>query len=464
MINHRYHIVRKLGEGGSGQVFLVEDTLKQHRQSAMKILHQEEGSEGVAAEQFKREVSILATLNHPNMVRVFDFGIVRQAADRSLKGCRFLTMEYVHGVTADAWCRGLHSDRERALHLTHVVLQALEVLAYVHRQGIIHFDIKPDNLLLMPGGEKANGLPLLKLTDFGFSIKNDGPHEFPLRGTLEYTAPELLRREPFDHRIDLYSLGATLYQLMEDRCPFEAGEAVELIKKVLTTEPEFRRSAGVSFAPLLPLLQRLLQKDPTHRFPSAREATRVLLTGAEKTSATVFDHVAKPGFVGREDEKKRIGGAISSLGMDRPEKPEVAILILGPEGFGKTALLAEMVRSARASDVPVMEASTSTLEVPFGAVLPMLGLLRAEVRSRSDDGVELIEKFGDVIDEQSPVRAGGSHEGQSRWMLERDKTIESQARFIIQASLLFPFMLVVDDVDLLDSESTEVLKIAVRAQ
>ena len=355
MINHRYRIVDKLGEGGSGQVFLVEDTLKRCQQSAMKILHREGPSRGLAGEQFRGEASILATLHHPNLVRVYDFGFVRKAEDRSLQDRHFLTMEYIDGVTVDNWYSGLRSDTDRALHLRHIILQALEVLDHIHRQGIIHFDIKPDNLLLISGGEKEHDLPLLKLTDFGFSITKEAALELPLRGTLEYTAPELLRREPFDHRIDLYSLGATLYQLIEGRCPFEAGDPVDLIKKVLTTDPEYGVSSGPGYVGFLPLLKGLLHKDPSLRYQSAGEAASALVAGAERPLATAFDHVPSPVFTGRENEKKQIGAAISSLGREHPERPEVALLILGPEGIGKTALLTEMIRFARASDVPVLD-------------------------------------------------------------------------------------------------------------
>jgi tetratricopeptide (TPR) repeat protein len=443
-------------------VYLVEDVLKEGRQSAMKILHGQDRSDRVADEQFRDEVSILAVLRHPNLVQVFDFGMIRGSDDAALQGRHFITMEYIRGVTVGEWFRGLRTDKDRALLLRHVILQALDVLAYVHRQGIIHFDIKPDNLLLIAGDEQDHDKPLLKLTDFGFSIRKDTALEFPLRGTLEYTAPELLRRDPFDHRIDLYSLGVTLYQLIENCCPFEAGDPVELIKKVLTTEPEFHRSADVNYAPFLPLLRRLLQKDPSRRFDSAGEAEGFLRPGSERATATAFDHVAKPGFVGREKERKQIGAAISSLGAGHPEKPEVAILILGPEGIGKTALLTEMVRCARALDVPVIEVTKALRDVPFGAVFAFLPFLRAEILSRSAQGVELMDKFAGVIETASRTRGENSKELQEERSSERETTIESLARFINQASVLFPLVVAVDDVDIMDPESREVLNMAVR--
>jgi serine/threonine protein kinase/tetratricopeptide (TPR) repeat protein len=462
MINYRYRKLKKLGEGGSGEVYLVEDTLNQRRQSAMKILFGGDRSDRVAGEQFRNEVSVLATLHHPNLVRVYEFGTIRQCDDPALQGRHFFTMECVIGPTVLEWWRNQRTRHDRLVHLKRIVLQALGVLSYVHRQGIIHFDIKPENLLLLSSGEKDDQFPLLKLTDFGFSAKQKAALDFPLRGTLEYTAPELLRHEAFDYRADLYSLGATVYHLIEDRCPFEAGDPVELIKKVLTTEPEFHRCAEQEYSSMLPLLTNLLQKDPAHRYQSAAEAANVLLENEQPATALAFDWLSKPSFVGREKEKESIGSAVASLRDDPAGNPRVAIVVEGPEGFGKTALLNEMARVARATDVPVFDVSVLQRNLPFSGILSLLPLLRAEGMSRSIEGRELMRRFAEVIDGGSGSEDEHRKDLQVTWLREREKVVEAQARFINQISLLFPFMLIVDDAHLLDPESEEVLRIAAR--
>ena len=462
MINFRYRTLRKLGEGGGGEVFLVEDMLKERRQSAMKVIHGGDRSDPVADEQFRNEVSVLAALHHPNLVRVSDFGMIRHSGGAALEGRRFFTMEYLEGSTLLEWWRAHRDTHDGLLQLKHILLQALSALSYVHQRGIIHFDVKPENLLVISDGKDDDQFPLLKLTDFGFSAGPETTLESPLRGTLEYTAPELLQHEAYDNRVDLYSLGATVYHLIEDRCPFEAGDPVELIKKVLTGEPEFRRFRKTEYSSLFPVVTNLLKKDPAHRCKSAGEAARILLDDDREAGTLSVDRLPRPGFVGREAEKEVIGSAIASLGNDPSGNPCAAIEVEGPEGIGKTALLDEMARVARAADIPVFEVTVTQRDLPFGGVLSLLPFLRAEGMSRSAEAGALAERFRDVIGGGSDLEDAPAKELQILWMKEKDKAVEALGQWISRMSSLFPFVLIVDDAHLLDQESREVLRVASR--
>jgi len=462
MINYRYRRLEKLGEGGSGQVFLVEDTLDQGRQLAMKILHAAAGSDPAADRQFRDEAAVLASLQHPNIIRVFDFGVIRREDDATLLGRWFFTMEYLHGLTALDWWRCHQSHPDRVEHLKQVVLQVLGVLGYVHRQGIIHFDIKPDNLLLISGGGDQDQIPLVKLMDFGLSAKQGAMLDFPLRGTLEYTAPELLSHETYDHRVDLYSLGVALFELIEDRCPFVAEDSVDLIKKVLTAEPAFHRCAEQEYSSMLRLLSMLLRKDPPRRCASAAEAARLLLEEDRGATALAFERVPKPTFVGRKEERERISSAVAALGGTGTEASQAAIVLAGPEGIGKTALLNQVMRVAQATDTPVLEVAVGERDLAFSAMLSLLPRLRAEGMTRSGECAETVQRFADVIDGGSGSADESPGELPLVWMRERDRVVEAQGRFVSQIAALIPLMLVVDDAHRLDAESEEVLRIAAR--
>ncbi|MEK9136311.1 MAG: serine/threonine-protein kinase, partial [Bacteroidota bacterium] len=458
MINHRYDILKKLGEGGTGEVFLVEDTIKHRQRCAMKVLHPQDRSDPGADEQFRNEVAILATLRHPNLVRIFDFGLVRSTEQPALEGRRFFTMESIEGLDALRWCEAIADDQIRAQHLHSLVIQSLAVLSYIHRQGVIHFDVKPENFVIL-GEAGEDGLPLLKLTDFGFSIRQDSGLEFSLRGTLHYTAPELLRNEPFDHRIDLYSLGATFYHLVEGHCPFEAADPVDLIKVVLTEDVTFSRCILPEYSRFAPLLRGLLQKDPTQRFESAEAAARSLMAEEADASRALMQLSSKPRFVGRTSEKGTIQTEIELLGKTPTGSGGVVLMISGPEGIGKTALLGEVARHARSHDIPVFEVGGGQSDMPFNAIRPLLLSLRAEMLSRSGNGTRLVEKHAELfasIDQ-------GKAEGQlAEWTKEKEKLTEVLARFVNLSSSLAPFVVVADDVDQIDSESLEVLRVVAR--
>ena len=456
MINHRYLITKKLGEGTSGEVFLATDTLGGNQQCAIKVLHKQDASQKLE-QHFLNEIAILTDLYHPNLVRVLDWGIVWRADESFIEGRRFFVMEYVEGNGALDWFRTLQNDQTRVIWLRSFITQALSALSYIHQRGIIHFDVKPENFVIVGSSGKDAG-SVTKLADFGFSVRHsDSQHELSLRGTLDYTAPELLKHESFDHRIDLYSFGATIYHIVEGKSPFEDSEAVNLIKRVLTTKPTFHRMVEEPFNQLLPLVQGLLERDVNQRFRSARHAMHVFTTAEGHSLESLGELPAKPIFVGRENERQRITSAIGLLrGLSASEK-YVAVTITGPEGIGKTALLTEMMRLAKSMEIPVFEMLPLQGGAPFEAVVKFLHLLRAAILSRFDKP-EMIKRFDEVIKQDSDLW----QDFMIKPMEARDTIIEAQARIIQESANIIPFVLVLDNADLLDAESAETLRIAVR--
>ncbi|MEK7250019.1 MAG: protein kinase [Bacteroidota bacterium] len=459
MINYRYNILEKLGEGGSGEVFLAEDARRKNLRVAIKILHAVEKSGTDADEAFHNEVSALVNLSHPNLVRIFDFGSIRHAEPSSLQQRRFFTMEFIRGADSLEWVSSLKSQQDKESLLELLLLQSLSVLSYVHHEGVIHFDIKPQNFVLV-GDRGTAATPLLKLTDFGFSKKTDDSLDIPIRGTLEYTAPELLKGEQYDHRLDLYSLGATFYHLLEGHCPFEAKEPVELAKRVLTEDVVFSTKAANSESRLREVIGSLMQKDTARRFATAEEAARTLVADNPKGKEifeSYFGLLRKSRFVGRRNELKIIEDAISFLTQKDGPWEQSAIVVSGVEGIGKTTLLKESLKCARAQELPVFEIESIQSDVPFGSVATVLDLMASDVRSFSEKGKHVFTKYDELI--------GFSREESARfevWGRQKENVVELMSRFIIECAEIFPFIIFADNLQLLDESSVNVLRTSVR--
>ncbi len=455
LVNHRYAIIRKLGEGGSSEVFLVADIVRKNRRYAMKVLHGGEDGSAVDEQAFDNEVSSLVGLHHPHLVRVFDFGRVLHAT-APLIGRRFIAMEYVEGTDILTWCRSLNDVRSRHIFIRAFLLQILSALEYIHREGVIHYDIKPDNLLVV--GDESSHPPLVKLTDFGFS-KVQTEENTQIRGTLEYTAPELLRREQHDGRVDLYSLGVTLYQLLEGIWPFRAETPVELIKKILTSPVVFSPPGKNTDAGLRSIAQTLMARNPAHRFLNARTAARTVSGRNDGQHETDAQKTIRPAFAGRVDELAHLRTILHRLTDESSETQEgehtpVVVRIVGSDGSGKSALLARATIEARKLDLPVITPEEYDPAIPFHAVSALLRVLYPWALSFSPASRVIARKVemlfpGDVAtrDIIPPSPTGR----------ESESIVGPIVRFFVEWSALSPFVLVVDDADRLDRESRTVI-------
>jgi serine/threonine protein kinase/tetratricopeptide (TPR) repeat protein len=435
VINQRFKILADLGEGGTGKVFRVEDTLTgQH--VALKAFSPST-AKAMDVEEVRNEFSILVNFSHPNLVRVYDFGTVLQSDDQDLIGRPFYTMEYLEGRDSLAFFKDKPLNPEKIELLERVLLQTLGVLEYIHREGIIHFDIKPQNLIITDPGED-NEISV-KLTDFGFSAAKSEAVDFPVRGTLEYTAPEMLQGLPIESRIDLYSLGATMHHLLHGHCPFEDRDPVELVKKVLTKP--YPRSAQLlrESSLLCKVIEVLCQKDPERRYATAFDA--LLEFNAPKYASLIKScqrFIHRPRFIGRKKEKGFIEDSLDSL-VHGGENREV-IALLGSEGMGKTELLKEVVRAARSRGIMVLETRASNSQDPFESIGPGLHYLQLELQSRGS-----AEKLPGAS--VPPFQSTGPT---NDWNAELNRMAHSYARFILGASKVLPFILVSDDFDRID--------------
>ncbi len=204
-LDGRYHVLERIAAGGMGEVFRAHDAVLA-REVAVKVLHRSLSGDQGFVERFRREARAAATLNHPNIVAVYDWGAV--------DGVYYMVMEYVHGrsVREVVNANGQLAPAQAA----EIVVQTLEALEHAHEKGIVHRDLKPENMLLTTEG-------VVKLTDLGLArafADAKATRAGQVTGTVQYLSPEQIRGEPADPRSDLYALGIVLFELLTGHLPF----------------------------------------------------------------------------------------------------------------------------------------------------------------------------------------------------------------------------------------------------
>jgi serine/threonine-protein kinase len=252
----RYRILRRLGSGGMANVYLAEDT-ELGRRVAIKILNDRYANDELFVERFRREAKSAAGLSHPNIVSIYDRG--------EAEGTYYIAMEVIEGRSLKELIR--EAGRLRPAQAIAYTRQILSAVRFAHRNGVIHRDLKPHNILI--GAEER-----LKVTDFG--IARAGASQMTeagsIMGTAQYLSPEQARGAPVTAASDVYSVGIVLYEMLTGDVPFRGDTPVEIAMKHLN-EPPHPPSA---VAPGIPadldrIVLRALAKDPAERYASAEE-------------------------------------------------------------------------------------------------------------------------------------------------------------------------------------------------
>ncbi len=257
-----YRIIEKLGQGGMGEVYLAHD---EHldRRVAIKVLPPGSLSDDSARKRFRREALALAKLNHPNIATSHDFD--------SAGGVDFLVMEYVAGPTLGSRLAAGPLPEKQIAQLGE---QLAEGLAAAHAAGVVHTDLKPDNLRVTDDGR-------LKILDFGLArlLKTPGVDVSTMTaasgtvcGTLPYMAPEQLRGDRLDARTDIWAAGAVLYELSTGKRPFEETLGTKLVDDILHSMPPLPSASNRRLSPALEaIIVKCLEKNPENRYQSANE-------------------------------------------------------------------------------------------------------------------------------------------------------------------------------------------------
>lgn len=267
----RYALERRLGRGGMGIVYLAHE-LRLDRRVAIKLLPPERASLPVARERFLREARTAAQLSHPGIVPIFAVHEVRDFV--------FFVMAYVDGETLGQRVRyGGPLGHAAAASILEEVARAL---AHAHASGVVHRDVKPDNILL----ERASGRALV--SDFGIARVGSGPTTGPQRvlGTAAFMSPEQATGAPVDARSDLYSLGVVGFFVLSGRLPFEGPDDVAVLARHVTDPPPPLASVAPDVPPrLAQVIDRCLAKDPEARFASGEALAEALGTALDRRAA-----------------------------------------------------------------------------------------------------------------------------------------------------------------------------------
>ncbi len=275
LLDDKYKIVRKLGEGGMGSVY--EGTrLVINRRVAIKTLHPQLAHRADVVQRFLNEARAVNEIGHEHIIEIHDFGLLDS-------GAPYLVMEFLEGRDLSAEldaCGPLPVRRACA-----IMIQVCEALAATHAHRIVHRDLKPENVFLL----QRRGEDFVKVLDFGVSKFMSAESGLKTRsgiamGTPYFMAPEQARgRSDLDHRADVYALGVMLYNLLTAGFPFEAESAPALLVKLLSEPPEpiVRRRTGVP-REIVELIGRMLQKDPDDRPQSCDEVAAALAPFADE--------------------------------------------------------------------------------------------------------------------------------------------------------------------------------------
>jgi predicted ATPase len=381
-ISH-YRILSVLGAGGMGDVYLAEDTRLQ-RLVALKVLPADLTKDLARLRRFEQEARAVSALNHPNIVTIYEIG----EADVG----RFIVLEFVKGRTLRRLIggpQGLHS-------VVPVGRQIASALGVAHDAGIVHRDVKPENIMVRDDG-------YAKVLDFGLARLSANPastdstadtaiHTRPgtLVGTVAYMSPEQIKAESVGSASDIFSLGAIFYEMATGRRPFRAGSEVAIMYQIVWDQPPAPTSLNPAVQPALEaLILRMLEKDPLRR-PSAADVA-IALGGGEPSTPVVSQVVTKSSTalaarktVGRSTERSQLRTAFRSATAGHG----LVLCVTGEAGLGKTTLVEDFLVELQSEHPACLIARGRCSERLAGAeaYLPFLEALDSLIRGKPPIG------------------------------------------------------------------------------
>src|SRR6185503_3134551 len=279
-ISH-YKIVRLLGAGGMGEVYLAEDT-KLHRQVALKVLTSQFEPDAERIKRFKKEARAVSALNHPNIITIYSI--------EETEAGSFIATEFIDGQTLRERIAEKPLPWQEAVK---IAIQITGALKTAHSVGIIHRDIKPANIMIRRDGiVKVLDFGLAKLTAPGSSDGETREHTAPNRmlGTINYMSPEQVLGEPVDERTDIFSFGVVLYEMLSGEMPFAGPSDAAIYNATINKiQPSLRESNAEIPIELDQLVKCAMEKDPEVRYQTFSELRADLKSILRESQTGSFD-------------------------------------------------------------------------------------------------------------------------------------------------------------------------------
>jgi serine/threonine-protein kinase len=391
-LGQTYTIIRVLGEGGMGRVYEASHKRISGKRFAIKMLHPEYARQPDVISRFQREAEAAASIHSPYVVDVYD-------VDRTNDGRPYIVGEFLDGQEFAMYLE--KAGKMPVGAAVRIVRQICKALEAAHAKGVVHRDMKPENVFLT--GDMAH--PIAKVIDFGISKTGDTPGTAltktgMIMGTPSYMAPEQARGERVDHRADIYAVGAILYCALTGKRPFDRGDPTATLTAVLTEDPPRPRSVEPSIPdPLELIIQRAMAKTPSDRFPSMADLDAALApydTDAELVHSGLLE---TPGQTAARITMTKVGTSTSldrqarEVGMARP-----LIMLLSALGLfwvvgSIVTMIGAIIRMARGpgQNLTGSEAVLLSAGILFTLITPILLGVRHLRRTVWDNSVKALD-------------------------------------------------------------------------
>ena len=393
-INDRYEIIRVIGEGGMANVYLANDTIL-NRKVAVKVLRGDLANDEKFVRRFQREALSASSLNHPNIVEMYDVG--------EDDGNFYIVMEYVDGKNLKQLIK-----RRTKLSLTEVVdimKQLTDGISHAHDSFIIHRDIKPQNMLILDNG-------LVKITDFGIAVALNSTQltqTNSVMGSVHYLPPEQAAGKGATFKSDIYSLGIMMYELITGKLPFRGENAVEIaLKQMKEPIPSIREDNNEIPQAVENIVLKACAKNPKNRYDTAREMYNDLCTCLDEERKNEPKLVYKyPEF---DETTKAVKEEVKEINEVNKEESDVSIkkenkkknnnltwILGGIVGFICIAFVVGIIlltKLTKVPDVKVPDVSNMTI-VEAENILKEKGFVV---------NVNVVEEYNDTIEEGKIIR------------------------------------------------------------